>query len=114
MLSNDFLWVHGDMNSKQNMMDGASFNLFLRWQDYTAVPEDNSVCRALLHGNCQCASWTAKFLRKSKCGCPHGAEAAQRQVLAVWGGNLAGKFSKVDTAFGGGCWLWMIGRLHEW
>ena len=40
--------IHGDMSSKRNMMDRASFKLFLRWQDYTAILEDNGVCHALL------------------------------------------------------------------
>ena len=47
-LPDGFLWVHKNMNGKRNMMDKATFELFLRWQDFTAILEDNGVCHALL------------------------------------------------------------------
>ena len=43
-----FLWVHGDMNSKRDIIYGTPVWEFLRVEGFTAVPKDYAVFLALL------------------------------------------------------------------
>ena len=60
-------------HEQQAELDGwASFKLFLRWQDHTAILEDNGVCRALLclsqigSSRCVCVAVCRKSMEHPK------------------------------------------------